>query len=90
MRRLWFDTVLHRQNALELLFKVVTPSRCVFGTERPGSGSSVDPDTGRPFDDIKSTIENISFLTDPDREAVLSLNPLQVFPRAADRLGAMR
>jgi predicted TIM-barrel fold metal-dependent hydrolase len=90
LQRLWFDTVLHRQESLELLFKVVTPSRCLFGTERPGSGSSIDRQTGRPFDDIKSTLEGMTALTDQDREAIFSMNPLRVFPRASERLGAVR
>jgi 4-oxalmesaconate hydratase len=87
VRKLWFDTVLHRRQSLELLIKVVGADRCIFGTERPGSGSAIDPDTGRAFDDIKSLIEEIEFLSEDERKAILSDNPLAVFPRAAKRLG---
>jgi 4-oxalmesaconate hydratase len=87
LRHLWFDTVLHRRASLELLLRVVGPDRCVFGTERPGSGSALDPETGRPFDDIKRLLDEIEFLTDDDRRSILTDNPLAVFPRAAKRLG---
>jgi predicted TIM-barrel fold metal-dependent hydrolase len=86
IRKLWFDTVLHRKASLELLIRVVGADRCVFGTERPGSGSAIDPDTGRPFDDIRATLTDIDFLSDDDRDAILTANPLAVFPRAAKRL----
>jgi predicted TIM-barrel fold metal-dependent hydrolase len=87
IRTLWFDTVLHRKASLELLIRVVGADRCVFGTERPGSGSAIDPETGRPFDDIRATLTDIGFLSDDDRDAILTGNPLAVFPRAAKRLG---
>jgi 4-oxalmesaconate hydratase len=89
LRNLWFDTVLHRRASLEMLLRVVGSDRCVFGTERPGSGSALDPETGRPFDDIKSLLEEIDFLDDEARRAILTDNPLAVFPRAAERLGAL-
>ena len=43
LRRLYFDTCLYSKEALELLFKVVGPDRCLFGAERPGTGSEKDP-----------------------------------------------
>jgi 4-oxalmesaconate hydratase len=87
LRKLWFDTVLHRRESLEMLINVVGHDRCVFGTERPGSGSSIDPVTSRWFDDIKSSIEEIAFLSEVEREAIFTSNPLTVFPRVAQRIG---
>jgi predicted TIM-barrel fold metal-dependent hydrolase len=81
LRRFWFDTVLHRPESLRLLFDVVGPDRCVFGTERPGSGSVADPETGRQFDDIRPLIEDL--LDGDEREAVLSGNARKLFPRLA-------
>lgn len=88
LRQLWFDTVLHNRSALALLFEVVGPERCVFGSERPGSGSTVDPATGRPFDDVRATIEEIDAIDDAARRAIYETNPLAVFPRLADQIGA--
>lgn len=81
LRRLWFDTVLHHKPALELLFKTVGSDRCLFGTEKPGSGSATNPDTGASFDDLKPVIESIDFLTDDDRKLIFEDNARQVFPR---------
>jgi 4-oxalmesaconate hydratase len=81
LRRLWFDTVLYNKATLELLFTIVGPGRCLFGTERPGSGTVVDPATGRSFDDLKPVIESIGSLTDKDREAIFEDNARTVFSR---------
>ena len=86
VRKLWFDTVLHRRRPLELLIETVGADRMVFGTERPGSGSAEDPTTGRPFDDIKSTLDEITTISDDERHAIYDSNPRAVFARMAKRL----
>lgn len=86
LRRFWFDTVLHHPGSLQLLFEVVGPDRCLFGTERPGSGSAVNPDTGRAFDDLKPVIEAIEDLNEDEREAIFSGNALTMFSRLGVRV----
>jgi 4-oxalmesaconate hydratase len=81
LRRFWFDTVLHNPKSLELLFDVVGPQRCVFGTERPGSGAGINPDTGRAYDDLKPVIEAIATITDDDRKLIFEENAKKLFPR---------
>jgi predicted TIM-barrel fold metal-dependent hydrolase len=81
LQQFYFDTVLHYPLALELLFKTVGASRCLFGTERPGSGSTTDPSTGRPFDDLRPVIESMDFLTDEERSDIFERNARRVFPR---------
>ncbi|MFF4415418.1 amidohydrolase family protein [Streptosporangium sp. NPDC001559] len=88
LRRFWFDTVLHNPLSLELLFKTVGTDRCLFGTEKPGSGSAVDPKTGRVFDDFKTTIDAIDFLTEDDRRAVYEDNARALFSRLHARIPA--
>ena len=68
MRTLWFDTCLYTKDAIELLFKTVGVDRCLFGSEKPGTGSVRNPANGRWFDDIKILIEEIDWLTDADRD----------------------
>jgi len=80
LRRLWFDSVLHNPASLELLVRTVGADRVVFGTEKPGSGSAPNPDTGRDFDDLKPVIESFGFLTDADRHAIFEDNARLVFP----------
>lgn len=87
LRRFYFDTVLHYPLALELLLKTVGADRVLFGTERPGSGSALNPETGRDFDVLQPVIDGFAFLSDADRAAIYELNALEVFPRLAARLG---
>ncbi|GIH17791.1 amidohydrolase family protein [Rugosimonospora africana] len=81
LRQLYFDTVLHNPLSLELLFKTVGADRCLFGTEKPGSGSAINPDTGASFDDLKPVIEAMDFLSQSDRDLIFEGNARSVFPR---------
>lgn len=79
LRKLWFDTCLYTQDAIELLIKTVGVERCVFGTEKPGTGSQKNPDTGQWFDDIHLLVNNIGWLTSGDREALYEGNARKLF-----------
>lgn len=74
LRRLSFDTALYTKKALDLLFEAVGTDRCLFGTERPGTGTSLDPKTGKWMDDIKPLIEDIDWLTAEDRKRIFEDN----------------
>jgi 4-oxalmesaconate hydratase len=80
LKRFWFDTCIHNKKSLELLFDVVGPDRCVFGTERPGSGSGKDPVTGKAYDDLKPTIESIDWLTKDQLNGIFEKNAQRLFP----------
>ena len=79
LKKLYFDTGLYNTESLELLFKIVGPDRCLFGTERPGAGSKIDPRTGKWYDDVRPLIEGIPFLTAEDKEKIFHRNAEQVF-----------
>ena len=81
LKQFWFDTCLHNKSSLELLFETVGVDRCCFGTERPGSGAGRDWTTGRPFDDLKPTLESIDSLTQDDLEGLFRSNVRRLFPR---------
>jgi 4-oxalmesaconate hydratase len=81
LRKFYFDTDVHDKGALEHLLRTVGTDRCLFGTERPGSGGGIDLQTGRPMDDFKYTIDRIAFLTDADRKKIYEENARAVFPR---------
>ena len=54
----------------------------VFGTEAPGSGTSVmNPETGKPSDDLIPVIESMDFLSDEDKRKILRDNAIKLFPR---------
>jgi 4-oxalmesaconate hydratase len=81
LKRLHFDTTTYDQHALELLFKVVGTERVLFATENPGTGSAIDPTTGRAYDDLKPIIENISFLSEQDRRNIFECNCTRLYSR---------
>jgi 4-oxalmesaconate hydratase len=79
LRQLWFDTCLYTREALELLFRVVGPDRCLFGTERPGTGTARDPRTGAWMDDVKALIDRIEWLSAADRQRIYEDNARALF-----------
>jgi 4-oxalmesaconate hydratase len=81
LRKLWFDTDVHAETSLELLFKTVGTDRTLLGTERPGSGGAINPKTGRSFEDFKYTIDRLEFLTEKQRADIYENNARSVFTR---------
>jgi predicted TIM-barrel fold metal-dependent hydrolase len=78
-KKLHYDTCLYTAEALELLFKVIGPANCCFGTESPGAGSSVDPKTGRAMDDLKPIIEGFGWLSDSDKKNIFEMNARKLY-----------
>lgn len=81
LKRFWFDTCLHHKPSLELLFDLVGSERCVFGTERPGSGSGIDPVSKKPYDDLKPVIESIASLSAAQKKGIFEDNTRRLFTR---------
>jgi 4-oxalmesaconate hydratase len=81
LRQLHFDTCTYDKNALELLFKTVGADRVLFATEKPGTGSARDPETGRDYDDLKPVIESIAFLSAEDKRNVFECNCTRLYNR---------
>lgn len=79
LKRFYFDTCIHYKPSLELLFNLVGADRCLFGTERPGSGSGIDPDTGKPYDDLKPVIESIASLSAAQKKMIFEDNARKFF-----------
>jgi 4-oxalmesaconate hydratase len=82
LRRLYFDTCMYSKEALEYLFRTVGTDRCLFGTEKPGTGSVKHPETGMWLDDVKSLIDDIAWLSDADRKLIYEDNARAVYARA--------
>lgn len=78
-RQLYYDTCLYTGEALELLFKVMGPANCLFGTEAPGAGSSVNPKTGKAMDDLKTAIEEIRSLSSQDKKKIFEDNAKKLY-----------
>jgi hypothetical protein len=78
-KKLHYDTCLYTPEALELLFKVMGPANCCFGTEAPGAGSSINPHTGLAMDDTRPIIEGFSWLSDGDKKAIFEMNARKLY-----------
>jgi predicted TIM-barrel fold metal-dependent hydrolase len=87
LRKLWFDTCLYTQDAIELLIRTVGVDRCLFGTEKPGTGSHINPANGHWFDDIHRLVNDIDWLTDADRAALYEGNAREVFKLKTEQFG---
>ena len=79
MRRLYYDTVLYTEDALRLLIKTMGVERCLFGTECPGVGSSVDPESGRSMDNVRPMIDKIEWLSAEEKQKIFCDNARAVF-----------
>src|SRR5688572_4609251 len=63
IHRLHFDTTVYNQDAMELLLKVVGVNNILFASEMLGGVTTVDPATGRYFDDNKPCLDAVTWLT---------------------------
>ena len=78
---LFFDTCAYDKYFLGAAIQQRGVGRMVFGTEAPGTGSGpINPDTGKPSDDLIPVLEAMDFLTDADRVKIVHDNPKRVFP----------
>ena len=78
---LFFDTCAYDPGYLALAFKQRGVRQMMFGTEAPGSGTGVlNPDTGKPSDDLVPIIEGFDFLTDADKQKIFRDTALEVYP----------
>jgi predicted TIM-barrel fold metal-dependent hydrolase len=79
LRKLYYDSCLYTSDSIELLLKAVGTDRVLFGSEKPGTGSAKDPETGRWFDDIKLLIDDIEWLSEKQRSALFEDNARTLF-----------
>jgi predicted TIM-barrel fold metal-dependent hydrolase len=77
-RNLYYDTCAYDLNFLEAAIKQRGVDQMLFGTEAPGSGGAVRPETGRPGDDLVPVIAAMSFLTEADKLKIFSDNAADV------------
>lgn len=79
-----YDTCAHDVHFLEAAIKQRGVDRMCFGTEAPGSGRAVRPDTGRTADDLVPVIDGYEFLSAADKTTIFQDNPAKLFPRLAE------
>jgi predicted TIM-barrel fold metal-dependent hydrolase len=80
---LFFDTCAHDIDYLTAAIRQRGVSQMLFGTEIPGSGGAIRPDTGRAADDLVPVIGGFDWLSDADKLKIFNGNPKAVFPQMA-------
>lgn len=81
VKNLYFDTCLYDADALELLIKRIGADRILYATEMGGTAKQINPDTGRPFDDIVGLIKGMDGLSEDDMNKILGGNAISVYRR---------
>jgi 4-oxalmesaconate hydratase len=81
IKRLYFDTTVYSQEAMELLIKVAGVDNVLFASEMLGGVTTIDPRTGRYFDDNKPSLDAITWLTAQDRKKIFEDNVKKAYPR---------
>ncbi|MBB5402088.1 4-oxalmesaconate hydratase [Paraburkholderia sp. JPY162] len=81
LRQLHYDTTNYDKDSLELLIKKVGADRVLFATEKPGTGSAVDPETGLDLDDLKPVIESMAMLSQEDKNNIFRCNCMKLYSR---------
>jgi hypothetical protein len=89
-KNLYFDTCAYEPLFLEAAIKQRGVPRMLFGTEAPGSGRHVNPETGLSGDNLVPILSGFDFLTEADRLYIMNTGPRTVFPQMAklDPVGA--
>ncbi len=80
-KNLFYDCCCYDENYLEAAIKQRGVDQMLFGTESPGSGGAVRPDTGKPSDDLIPVIDGLGFLSAEDKIKIFQKNPLKVFTK---------
>ena len=79
-KNLWFDSCVLEKNVLEAMIKQKTSQRVLFGTEAPGSGGAIRPESGKPSDDLVPVIGEFDFLSSDDKADIFYDNAFDAIP----------
>lgn len=84
---LFFDTCAYDTDFLAAAINQRTPAQSCFGSEAPGAGATVRPETGRTSDDLVPIFADhpkLAFLTEEEKLQILHHNPIRFCPGLAD------
>jgi predicted TIM-barrel fold metal-dependent hydrolase len=79
-RNLFYDTCGYDELFLSAAIQQRGVGQMCFGTEAPGSGRAVRPETGRTSDDLVPVIDKFDFLSQEDKHTIFHANPVKVVP----------
>lgn len=80
-RNLFYDCCAYDVDFLTASFRQRGVDQMMFGTESPGSGGAVRPQTGKASDDLFPVIDSLEFLSGEDKLRIFHKNALKVFTK---------
>lgn len=81
LKRIYFDTTVYNQDAMDMLARVVGTDNLLFASEMLGGVTTIDPTTGRFFDDNRPCIDALGWLGEDDRRKIFEENARKAYPR---------
>ena len=81
LKRIYFDTTVYNQEAMDMLARVVGTDNLLFASEMLGGVTTIDPKTGRFFDDNRPCLDALDWLSDDDRRKIFEENARKAYPR---------
>jgi len=81
VKRIYFDTTVYGQDAMELLIRVAGADNILYASEMLGGVNVIDPATGRSFDDNRPLVDAVPWLTEADRAKIFEGTARKVYPR---------
>lgn len=79
-KNLFYDTCGYDIPFIEAAIRQRGVSQMIFGTEAPGSGQAVRPETGKTSDDMIPILDAIPFLSDSDKMDIMHNNGAKFLP----------
>jgi predicted TIM-barrel fold metal-dependent hydrolase len=79
-KNLFFDTCSYETNLLEAAIKQRGVDQVCFGSEAPGAGGAIRPETSKSSDDMVPVIDSFGFLSAEDKTKIFNHNAVRVFP----------
>jgi 4-oxalmesaconate hydratase len=86
LKNVFFDTCVYHLPGIELLAKVIPVENILFASEMVGAVRGIDPETGKPFDDTKRYVDQLSGLSAQQRQLIFEGNVRRVYPRLNEHL----
>jgi len=78
---LYYACCAYDDNFLAAAIKQHGVDQILFGTESPGSGGVLRPDTGKQSDVLIPVVDSLEFLSKEDKMKIFQKNPLKVFTK---------
>jgi 4-oxalmesaconate hydratase len=86
MSNVYFDTCVYNVTGMDLLLKTAGLDNVIFASEMIGAVRGIDPESGHYFDDTKRYVDQVTWLTESDRQQLFEGNARKVYPRLAKKL----